>query len=362
MAPLLELSFWRRVGLEDRRRDVCLAAVREHYGAAAEYRFQGYCSVTYEVAPRDGRGRLLQLRPAQHALDVAIARAARQTYGPLAPRVDAVPLRLELPVPLYAFEMDLLPGVPLAACQARTRELDAPAWTRQVALVRALADFVARAWPSAPTEPALAVDALPGAVGARISPKLARLAASLPSAALRHRAARTLTRLPLLAAHPVVLNHGDLIPANLLVCPRRGTLCGVVDWTEAETLPFGTHLYALELLLGFVEHTAAPDTPASPASSVSAGSCASPVSATAHPRFTYFARAAELRALFWQAVWARAPAVQASMRPVAVARDLGVLLWYGFAWDEGAIDRVVADGVDADELACLRAFLGVDGP
>jgi hypothetical protein len=35
------------------------------------------------------------------------------------------------------------------------------------------------------------------------------------------------------------------------------------------------------------------------------------------------------------------------------------LLWFGFAWDEGRIDRVVSEGRDEVELACLNAFLGV---
>jgi hypothetical protein len=34
-------------------------------------------------------------------------------------------------------------------------------------------------------------------------------------------------------------------------------------------------------------------------------------------------------------------------------------LWFGFAWDEGRIDRVVEEERDGMEVVCLRAFLGV---
>jgi hypothetical protein len=37
-------------------------------------------------------------------------------------------------------------------------------------------------------------------------------------------------------------------------------------------------------------------------------------------------------------------------------RDIGVLLWYGYAWDGGAIDRVVNEMDDSVEVVCLRAF------
>jgi hypothetical protein len=38
---------------------------------------------------------------------------------------------------------------------------------------------------------------------------------------------------------------------------------------------------------------------------------------------------------------------------------VGVLLWYGFAWDEGRVERVVSEGRDGVEVACLRAFMRV---
>jgi hypothetical protein len=44
-------------------------------------------------------------------------------------------------------------------------------------------------------------------------------------------------------------------------------------------------------------------------------------------------------------------------KAVELARDVGVLLWHGLAWDDGRIDRVVEPGKDENELAHLNAFL-----
>lgn len=45
---------------------------------------------------------------------------------------------------------------------------------------------------------------------------------------------------------------------------------------------------------------------------------------------------------------------------VLLARDVGVLLWYGTAFDEGRLDKVVNEQDDRVELACLEAFSGLD--
>jgi hypothetical protein len=53
------------------------------------------------------------------------------------------------------------------------------------------------------------------------------------------------------------------------------------------------------------------------------------------------------------------PEVETRLEDVRVTRDMGVLLWYGYAWDDGAIDRVVNEADDAVEVVCLRSFLNV---
>ena len=75
------------------------------------------------------------------------------------------------------------------------------------------------------------------------------------------------------------------------------------------------------------------------------------------PKWTYFNGATQLRKLFWSRFFDAVPESEAQMGDVRVMRDVGVLLWHGIAWDNGAIDRVVNDGEDVEELVKLRAFL-----
>lgn len=78
-------------------------------------------------------------------------------------------------------------------------------------------------------------------------------------------------------------------------------------------------------------------------------------------RWVYYGCADELRRGFWGALGARVDEVAEGgvSEALGLARDVGVLLWYGFAWDGGAVDRVVNARDDADEVVCLEAFLGV---
>jgi hypothetical protein len=142
---------------------------------------------------------------------------------------------------------------------------------------------------------------------------------------------------------PIVLNHGDLIPSNILVDEGTWEVTGLVDWAEAENMPFGMCLYGLEYLLGFV-------------STVQYEVAHSMLDA---PVFVYHDFAKYLRDIFWRRLCELVPDVKIRHEDVKVMRDVGVLLWYGYAWDDGAIDRVVNEADDAVEVACLRSFLNV---
>ena len=176
-----------------------------------------------------------------------------------------------------------------------------------------------------------------GKVGSTIISRLERLAAELPDTHLRQRASQVLGAVQRISDYSVTINHGDLIPSNILVDKNTWKITGLVDWAEAEYLPFGTCLYGLEHLLGYI-------TP--PASGIAL-------------IWTYFDGAAQLRELFWTRLIDAVPELGARMEDVRVMRDLGVLLWYGIAWDEGAIDRIVNEVDDVEEVTELRAFLTV---
>ncbi|KAK4106587.1 hypothetical protein N658DRAFT_503019 [Parathielavia hyrcaniae] len=145
---------------------------------------------------------------------------------------------------------------------------------------------------------------------------------------------------------PWVLTHGDLGAGNVLVdldLDGLVRLKGLVDWAEGEWLPFGVGLYGLEEMLGRrVENG----------------------SGTGRARFEYYPYAERLRGVFWDELVAAVPELGADQElraRVEKARLLGLLLWHGIAFDDGALNRVVEPGLDDEELQKLDLFLmGID--
>lgn len=373
MSPNLKTSFWERMGLRESDGVECVRAVEEVYGTGytvKEFESQGYCSFTMVVSRTQrkeggkevpgstirmrGRSSIVQIRPPQHSLDLAIAHAARKTYGDLAPIVRC--RGCEMPGGLKAFEMDLLNGTPFSRLQPRSQHLDPQTLRKQANLIESLASLIAQAWPSSGTSPPspprhLRADSpvsddpawlaqCTGKVGANLVPKLEKLVCELPDRGLRARAKRTLDGMREIREYPVVINHGDLIASNVLVDHETWGITGLVDWAEAEWLPFGTCLYGLDQLLGFLT------------SRCEESPCR-------EPTFTFYDDVEALRSVFWERLVKERPDVEARLKDVRIMRDVGVLLWLGYAWDEGRIDRVVNEVDDAEELVCLRAFLGV---
>ncbi|KAF2714894.1 hypothetical protein K504DRAFT_469261 [Pleomassaria siparia CBS 279.74] len=381
MSPNLQSSFWERMGLEKSHGEDCLRAVEELYPGklVEEFEYQGYCSFTFRVSeldyttvhhskggrdpsvgfgsePRTPDAVVVQIRPTQHQLDLQTVHAASRTYGTFVPKTRN--LDHILPARLLAFELDMMLGIPFSRCQPSTTILRPSTWSKQVSLVQSFASFMSRAWPSVSNPTCIPrnsradspVAELPtllsectGRVGANIIPKLNKLARHLPDAALRNRAAEVRDKILELQDYPVVLNHGDLIPSNVLVHAETWQITGVVDWAEAEWLPFGSCLYGLEHLLGYLDR---------PESYVAGFGCTT---------WRYFSNAPGLRDMFWARLYNECPGLKERKDDVALARDLGVLLWYGYAWDEGAIDRVVNEADDTAEVECLKTFLRMSG-
>lgn len=116
---------------------------------------------------------------------------------------------------------------------------------------------------------------------------------------------------------PTVLTHGDFFEMNVLVDESSGHLTGVIDWAEAEILPFGFGLGALGNFLGYMDKQ----------------------------RWNYFDQHEELRALFWKAFYADVGGdVRALQGTVDLAAWVSVVLRYGFRWDEKMQRRVVKEG------------------
>lgn len=111
---------------------------------------------------------------------------------------------------------------------------------------------------------------------------------------------------------PWVLTHSDLSDMNILVDPDSGHLTGIVDWADADIQPFGVALWGLESVLG----SSGPD------------------------GWSYFGEdVLHFRKLFRE-IFLKEIGVLLSIetrRAIEEARILGVLLRYGFCWDDSTL-------------------------
>jgi hypothetical protein len=118
-----------------------------------------------------------------------------------------------------------------------------------------------------------------------------------------------------------------------MVSPYSGKLIGLLDWAEAEWLPFGVGMYGLEELLG---------------------------EENKEGKFVYYPEAKQLRNLFWKELLLLIPELSRDSKTAALvkkAQRLGILLWHGIAFDDGKLDRVVEEGRDDQEIQRLDEFL-----
>lgn len=120
---------------------------------------------------------------------------------------------------------------------------------------------------------------------------------------------------------------------NILVSPTTGHVTGIIDWAEAGVLPFGLALYGLENLLGYMGPGG----------------------------WSYFEIRDELEQRFWNQFWgciadAKGPPEESTRHTVKIARQVGVLIQYGFQWENGIVEKAVTEK-DAGSLAYLDAFL-----
>ncbi|KAI7264547.1 hypothetical protein KC345_g8769 [Hortaea werneckii] len=212
-------------------------------------------------------------------------------------------------------------------------------------LIRDLTWYFARAWYGGHMATSSAVSECHGRVGKSMVSRLRKLEIGLPLPTMRQKARRTRAAVEegVLDAVPVGLNHGDFLPSNLLVDPISWRIKSYIDWAEAEILPTGICLYGLEHILGYIED-------------VDDGGKGG------MPQFVYYEQAEELRRIFWEDFGQLVPAVKGTdvRKALDLSRDVGILLWKGFAWDDGAIDRVVNLKDDLEEVACLETWFKLE--
>ncbi|KAK2013149.1 hypothetical protein LZ32DRAFT_530791 [Colletotrichum eremochloae] len=367
--------------------------------------FQGYCSYTLLLLPQTPGGRrrdsgvdagdgsgggsessdtgvksgvpagaergsnlLVQFRPRRHGIDAGMCAEARGVLGGrIVPDVEDLGVLTGLETAgtearggndaLCAYALERAGGISLTRFRGllATSGTDPRACRRRI--VADLAVVFADAWRGRRDER----DIVKGKVGGSLRWRLEVLVEGLPGE-LREVARRTMEELAgVEGSLPWVVTHGDLVPDNILVHPpprgdgdgaggrrrkemreRAGGLVGLIDWAEAEWLPFGVGMYGLEEVLG-------EDVPVEDDSQGTGGG-------TGATRFEYYPEAGALRRLFWDEV-GRVVGDELVIRRARLAQVLGVLLWRGIAFDDGALERVVDEERDWWDMQRLRTWL-----
>ncbi|KAI2642750.1 hypothetical protein GGS21DRAFT_190776 [Xylaria nigripes] len=300
-------------------KDDCVAFIKSRYSEPIRLApFQGYCSFTVFV----GEDTVVQLRPSAYGLDMAMTRTACNIFGNLAPETEY--LGQVKGTDLHAFSMRKVPGVSLADYRAMSRKRSA-----REQIVLDFAHLQARAWRHAKCADDLYKSKR--TVGSSLRVRLEMMSSSLP-VRLRRIASNILGEISDIETLPWVCTHGDFLATNIMVDYQSGKLTGLLDWAEAEWLPFGIGIYGLEELLGENNDPG---------------------------RFGYYPEAGHLRDIFWKALMLSIPKLAQDPQEVVrveKAQHLGVLLWHGIAFDDGKLNRVVEEGRDDHEIHKLNLF------
>jgi hypothetical protein len=312
-------GFFLRSGLtlEDQRD--CYSLIRRLYPdrTISPASCQGYCSMTIFV----GDDTVIQFRPYTYRLNLRVSEAAQSVYDDFAPETKYITTLPRSGLLVYC--MRRIAGISFN--DFRVSSALASKIINPAQLCKDFAIFVSRAWHKRDSKQ------IPlGQIGKTILPRLESLCTKLPLR-FQARAKHILRNLDHIEALPWVLSHGDIVAGNIMVDTSSGSLTGFVDWAEAEYLPFGICFYGLEEILGEMTPTG----------------------------FHYHQDATELRNTFWTEMSNNIPELRQDtvLEAVRLSRDLGVLLWHGIAFDNGAIDRVVQEDRDVDEVRRLDAFL-----
>ncbi|KAM0454513.1 hypothetical protein ACHAO4_004317 [Trichoderma viride] len=347
-------AFFIRNGFDGATRDACdeYARVRFPGSAAKPAATQGYCSYTLNISD----DYLVQFRPEAFMLDIGTCREVKSIYGEFAPattylgEVEGVSLQ-QVPgadakpsAMMHVYLHQRIRGIPLSefrerrkGCQADDEKIFKRRLMSGLAKVFALG-FRGRQ-PSRGIEGMLPSGSITkGRVGGSIRWRL-NLLNGLPEKDLLAHVSEAQAQLDLVEASSWGLTHGDLLPGNMMVDAETGHLTGLIDWAEAEWLPFGMALYGVEEVLG-------EDRPCSEGG------------------FRYYDDHEELRRLFWGEFLSfirqdgmKSDHILGLLREAEAARKLGILLWRGIAFDDGKMDRVVEAGRDGSEIQKLRLFL-----
>ncbi|KAK6439976.1 hypothetical protein LTR95_003803 [Oleoguttula sp. CCFEE 5521] len=237
------------------------------------------------------------------------------------------------------YGMTVVPGIRFDSVRPLQQDLDEHSVTKTKNLLEGMAAYFATTFMTTDMTATSSYGKCSGRIGATLLERLAKLAVGLRADKLRSIARSTLEAVQqgALQCLPVVLTHGDLLPMNMFVDPDTWAFTGLVDWAEAEHLPFGIGLYGIDHLLGYMD--------------------------AAH-QWMWYHESETLRKHFWRCLQQQVPALvpkeSTLANAVRLARVVGVLLWHGFAWYDGRLNRVVNEVNDGDEVVMLRTFILVN--
>ncbi|KAI3537259.1 hypothetical protein CABS03_04663 [Colletotrichum abscissum] len=373
-------------GATGRRRD---SGIEAGGGESVESRSRSESGTSWKSGGSSGGGgRLVQFRPRRHGVDVEMCVEARGVLG------DGVVLGVEgLGVlegldttatrggkgkkdgELCAYLLERVGGVSLTGFRRISAGLETDPRASRRRLVADLAVVFADSWRGRRGHGG--ADGR-GRVGGSLAWRLEIMGKGLPCE-FRDVVRDVRRDLGGIERLPWVVTHGDLVPDNIMVHPpreeagdeggeawreeRAGGLVGLIDWAELEWLPFGVGMYGLEEVLGedvVVGGSSDVDFVAGGSAATTTATITTTTMTTTSTRFEYYPEAASLRALFWDEV-GRVVGDEEVIRRAKRAQVLGVLLWRGIAFDDGALGRVVDGERDAWDLQRLRAWAFEDG-
>ncbi|KAG9694712.1 hypothetical protein KCU95_g5542, partial [Aureobasidium melanogenum] len=198
--------------------------------------WQGHYS--YTVESEDGRT-VVQFRSDQSPLNDEIVKLAKRVHPDLVPAMERLEFLDDRTISVW--KMDKIPGIGFLELIS-----DDEITTKLSVTVKDMAEFYIQAWesPQMPDEEQVV------RVRQEFEMKLGQLEEHSSPSLLAHvtdarQALDNILRLPW------VLTHDDLSSMNLLLDAATGNLRGVVDWADAAVRPFGIALWGLESVLGY---------------------------------------------------------------------------------------------------------------
>lgn len=130
------------------------------------------------------------------------------------------------------------------------------------------------------------------------------------------------------STYPLCLTHTDLCQMNVMVDPEVGGITGIIDWADSKILPFGMSLWGLRNMLGIMNSTG----------------------------WHYHESSSQMEGLFWDTFYKHVGEISDDeKRAIIYADRTGLLLRYGFAWDNGTQERPVNE--QDSSIRYLDAFL-----